>query len=45
MAVKAINDTAGPNGLVPILLVFKAYPRMTSADLPAPSIIKRLKAI
>jgi len=45
MAVKAINDIAGPNGLVPTLLVFGAYPRMTSADLPALSIIKRSKAI
>ena len=45
IAVKAINDIAGPNGLVPTLLVFRAYPRMTSADLPAPSIIKRSKAI
>jgi hypothetical protein len=26
MAVKAINNIAGPNGLVPILLVFGAYP-------------------
>ena len=26
MAVKAVNDTAGPNGLVPTLLVFGAYP-------------------
>ena len=45
MAVKAINDTAGPNSLVPTLLVFKAYPRITSADPPALSIIKRSKAI
>ena len=45
MAVKAINDTAGPNSLVPTLLIFKAYPRITSADLPALSIIKRSKAI
>jgi hypothetical protein len=45
MAVKAINDTVGPNGLVPTLLVFGAYPRMTSADLPALSIVKRSKAI
>src|SRR5262249_19255990 len=28
MAVKALNDTAGPNGLVPTLLVFGAYPRV-----------------
>jgi hypothetical protein len=26
MAVKAINNSAGPDGLVPILLVFSAYP-------------------
>ena len=45
MAVKAINDTAGPNGLVLILLVFGAYPRMTSADPLLPSIVKRSKAI
>jgi hypothetical protein len=32
MAVKAINNTAGPNGLVPTLLVFRAYPRMTDID-------------
>ena len=29
MAVKAINDTVGPTGLIPTLLVFGAYPRMT----------------
>ena len=26
MAVKAINNSAGPNRLIPILLVFGAYP-------------------
>jgi len=26
IAVKAINDSASPDGLVPILLVFSAYP-------------------
>jgi len=26
MAVKAVNDTAGPEGIVPTLLVFGAYP-------------------
>ena len=26
MAFKAINDSASPKGLVPILLVFRAYP-------------------
>ncbi|OCK88849.1 uncharacterized protein K441DRAFT_586837, partial [Cenococcum geophilum 1.58] len=26
MAIKAINNSAGPDGLIPILLVFSAYP-------------------
>jgi len=45
MAVKAVNDTAGPDGLVPTLLVFGAYPRMTKLDPPAPSITVRTIAI
>ena len=45
MAVKAVNDTAGPDGLVPTLLVFGAYPRMTETDPPAPSMIQRATAI
>ena len=45
MAVKSVNDTAGPNGLVPTLLVFGAYPRMHSMDLSAPTIIQRAGAI
>jgi hypothetical protein len=45
IVIKAINDTASPNSLVPTLLVFKAYPRITLTDLPALSIIKRSKAI
>ena len=45
MAVKAINNTAGPDGLVPTLLVFGAYPRMTKLDPPAPSITVRTIAI
>jgi hypothetical protein len=32
MALKAINDSVGPNGLVPTLLVFGAYPRMSEYD-------------
>jgi len=28
MAVKAINNTASPNGLVPTLLVYRAYLRI-----------------
>ncbi|KAF1937069.1 hypothetical protein EJ02DRAFT_459019, partial [Clathrospora elynae] len=45
MAVKAVNDTAGPNGLVPTLLVFGAYPRMTTELPPSPSMVKRSEAI
>ena len=45
MAVKAINDTAGPNGLVPTLLVYGAYLRISNLDPPAPSIIERAAAI
>ncbi|KHJ30967.1 hypothetical protein EV44_g3353 [Erysiphe necator] len=32
MAIKAINDSAGPNSLVPTLLIFGAYPRLTDSD-------------
>jgi hypothetical protein len=45
MAVKAVNDTAGPDGLVPTLLVYGAYPRMSNLDPPAPSITDRAAAI
>ncbi len=45
MAVKAINDSAGPNGLIPTLLVFGAYPRMTNDSPPSPSVLQRAEAI
>ena len=32
MAFKAINNTAGPNRLVPILLVFGIYPQIVKLD-------------
>jgi len=38
MAIKAVNNTAGPNGLVPTLLVYGAYLRISNLGLPAPSI-------
>jgi hypothetical protein len=41
MAVKTVNDTAGPNGLVPTLLVFSAYPKILNNYPPSPSIIER----
>ena len=39
MAFKAINDSAGPKGLVPTLLVFRAYPQMVKSDVPSPTVI------
>ena len=45
MAVKAVNDTAGPDGLVPTLLVFGTYPRLSDASPPSPSIATRALAI
>jgi len=45
MAVKAINNTTGPDGLVPILLVYRAYLRISKLDSPAPSITERIAAI
>ena len=45
MAIKAINNTAGPDGLVPTLLVYGAYLRISNLDPPAPSIIERAAAI
>ena len=45
MAVKAINNTAGPDGLVPTLLVYGAYLRINKLDPPALSITDRAAAI
>src|SRR6266581_4254 len=45
MAVKAINDTIGPDGLVPTLLVYGAYPRISKLDLFTPSITKQAATI
>ena len=45
MAFKAINDSVGPNGLVPTLLVFGAHPRMIEMDAPSPTITQRAIAM
>ena len=45
MAVKAVNNTAGLDGLVPTLLVYGAYPRISNLDPPALSIIERAAVI
>ena len=45
MAVKAINNTAGLDGLVPTLLVYRAYLRISNLDPSAPSITERAAII
>jgi hypothetical protein len=45
IAVKAVNNSAEPDRIVPTLLVFGSYPRITEIDLPSPTIAKRAKAI
>ena len=45
MVFKAINNTTSLDGLVPILLVFSAYPQMVKLDIPSPSVIARVNAI
>ena len=45
MAVKAINNTAGFNRLVPTLLVYGAYLRMSKLDPPALSVTDRAAVI
>ena len=43
--VKAANNTASLDGLVPTLLIFSAYPYISELDLPAPSITQQAAAI
>jgi len=45
MAVKAVNDTASPNGLVPTLLVYGAYPRISNLGPPTLFITERAAII
>ena len=45
MAIKAVNNTASPNGLVLTLLVYRAYLRISNLGPPAPSITERAAAI
>ena len=44
MAVKAVNNTTGLNGLVPTLLVYGAYPRISNLDPPTLSITDQAAA-
>ena len=45
MAIKAVNDIAGSNSIILILLVFSAYPCITKESLLLPLIIKQAKAL
>ena len=45
MAVKAINNLAELDRIIFILLVFRAYPRMTKMDALSLSVTKRAEAI
>ena len=45
MAVKAINNTTGLDELVPTLLVYGAYLRISNLDPPTPSIIEQAAVI
>jgi hypothetical protein len=43
--VKTVNNTAGPDGLVSILLIFGAYPRINTDSQPFPIMVRRAEAI
>ena len=45
MAFKAINNSIGPNSLIPTLLVFKAYLRIVESNIFNPIIIKQAIAL
>jgi len=45
IAIKAINDLAGPNGIIFTLLVFSIYLQLTKIDSLSLSVTKRIKAI
>jgi uncharacterized protein YggE len=45
IAIKAVNNTAGPDGLISTLLVFGTYPRITTTNTLSLTVIKHGKAI
>jgi hypothetical protein len=45
MAIKAVNNTAGPDGLVLTLLVFSTYLRIATTDTFSLMVTKHSKAI
>ena len=45
MAVKAVNNTTSLDRLVPTILVYRAYLRISNLDPPTPSIIEQAAII
>jgi hypothetical protein len=45
IAIKAVNNTTGLNGLIPTLLVFSTYPQITTTNTPFLTVTKRGKVI
>jgi len=45
ITVKAVNDTAGYDDLIPTLLVFDSFPRMTDINPPSLTTTERAAAI
>ena len=45
MAIKAVNNTASPNRLVPTLLVYRAYLKINKLDSPTPSVTDQAAVI
>ena len=45
MAFKAINNSTGPNSLIPTLLVFRAYLCIVKSNTSNPTVIKRAAAL
>ena len=45
ISIKAVNNTASPNGLIPTFLAYRAYLRISNLDPSAPSITDQAAAI
>jgi hypothetical protein len=45
MAFKVINNSTGPNSLIPTLLVFGAYLYIIKSNIPNPIIIQQAAAL
>jgi len=45
MAFKAINDTIGLDGIIPILLIYGALPRISEYNPLLPLVAQRLNAL